>query len=272
MQGRPLEREGLTEFVDAQIALFSKGSVQHYRQRGNESDLPVLVVGMMRTGTTLAEQILSCHPQIGGAGEQTYWGDRQPQLLDVQARRIDQLFLRGAATKYVELLQGLAPGFSRVIDKNPANVLLLGLIHSALPNARSIHMLRNPVDTALSIWTTPMRTTAPFVSDRSDIVFAFKEYLRLAEHFRQVLPEDRFTEMPYEELTSDPEPSIKRLAAFLGLEWNEACLRPEANPRAVRTPSVWQVRQPIHGRSQDRRRNYAPWLREFAELERAAEA
>src|ERR1019366_4637357 len=101
---------------------------------------------------------------------------------------------------YVDLLSSIAPGYPHVIDKNPANLLFVGSLHLAFPNAKVIYTRRNAVDTALSIWMTPMRTSAPFVCDREGIVHAYKEYRRLLIHWRHVIPADRFLEVRYQDL------------------------------------------------------------------------
>jgi len=139
-------------------------------------------------------------------------------------------------------------------------------MHLAFPNMRIIHTRRNAIDTALSIWMTPMSTRAEFVSDRENIVFAYKEYLRLVKHFREILPEDRFLDLRYEDLVSQPDSQVRRLVGFCGLEWDESCLHPELNTRRIKTPSFWQVRQPIYKSSTDRWRKYEPWLGVFEEL------
>jgi len=166
----------------------------------------------------------------------------------------------------MDLLRSVAPGFERVIDKNPANLLVLGSFHLAFPKAKIIHTRRNAMDTALSIWMTPTNTEAGFVCDRENIVFAYRQYLLLMEHWRQVLPADCFLEIQYEDLISDPEVKAKEIVEFCGLEWDEACLHPERNQRRINTPSFWQVRQPIYKTSTKRWKNYEPWLGAFEDL------
>jgi len=116
-----------------------------------------------------------------------------------------------------------------------------------------------------------VRTTAPFFADREAIVFAYKQYLRAVENLREVLPADRFLEVDYEEVITDRETQTRRMLDFLGVEWNDACLRPEDNVRSVRTPSFWQVRQPVYTSSIGRWKRYEPWLGVFKELMPATE-
>jgi hypothetical protein len=148
----------------------------------------------------------------------------------------------------------------------PDNYLALGLIHAAFPNARIIHTKRNPIDTCISIYTTPNRTSDPYANSRANIVFAYEQYLRLMQHWRSVLPADRLFEVSYEELIANRESVTREMVSFCGLEWDDACLRPEDNERAVATPSVWQVRQPVYSTSVERWRRYEPWLGAFGKL------
>jgi hypothetical protein len=142
----------------------------------------------------------------------------------------------------------------------------IGLIHSVFPRARIIHCRRNPLDTCLSIYFTQFLTRMHFANDRSDLVHEYRQYERLMAHWRTVLPLDRFLEVDYETLVADREAGTRRLIAFCGLDWDQACLRPEDNRRIVRTASVWQARQPVYRSSIGRWRNYEPWLGELREL------
>jgi tetratricopeptide (TPR) repeat protein len=260
------DREDFEIQVTAKNRIFVPALFEKTSKVGPQTDIPVLVVGMMRSGTTLLEQILTSHPDVGGAGEQSFWMNNQERLVDLRAERVWPDRIRPIAEQYVNVLKRLAPNRRRVVDKNPANVLLAGMIHMALPNARFIHVKRHPVDTALSIWMTPMRTTAPFISDREGIVFAYRQYLRAIENLREVLPSNRFLEVEYEKVVADQEGETRRMLDFLELEWDDACLHPEQNVRTVRTPSYWQVRQSVYSTSVDKWKRYEPWLGVFRDL------
>jgi hypothetical protein len=130
----------------------------------------------------------------------------------------------------------------------------------AFPRAIIIHCRRAAIDTALSIHQTHFHPSLAFPTGGAELVAYFRDYQRLTAHWRCVLPADRFIEVEYEDLTRAPEPIIRRIIAASGLEWNDACLRPECNPRAVNTPSKWQARQPIYRTSVARWRRYEPWL------------
>jgi hypothetical protein len=130
----------------------------------------------------------------------------------------------------------------------------------AFPRATIIHCRRDAVDTALSIHQTHFHPGLTFPTGGAELVAYFRNYQRLTDHWWRVLPADRFIEVDYEELTRAPEPVIRRIIAACGLGWDDSCLRPECNPRAVNTPSKWQARQPIFRTSVGRWRRYEPWL------------
>jgi hypothetical protein len=237
---------------------------------GLPGDLPIFVVGMMRSGTTLAEQIISSHPQVGGAGEQLFWpgaaGSRE-KLFGSGSAKLDLRRFRGLAEEYLKVLETFAPGMPKVVDKMNTNYLLLGLLHVLYPNARIVHMKRNPIDTCLSIWKTPVANGIDLCGSKENVVAAYEQYARLMAHWRQVLPAGSMLEVQYEELVSDQDRVTREMISFCGLPWDDACLKPEENERSVKTPSVWQVRQPMYKTSVERWRKYEAWLGAFAELQ-----
>jgi hypothetical protein len=170
------------------------------------------------------------------------------------------------AADYLGVLHAIAPKAARVTDKMPFNFLWAGLIHLAFPRAIIIHCRRTAVDTALSIHQTHFHPVLAFPTGGTELVSYFRSYQRLTDHWRSVLPADRYIDVDYEELTCAPEPVIRRIIAACGLAWNDACLRPESNPRAVKTPSKWQTRQAIYRTSVARWRHYEPWLGPLREL------
>jgi sulfotransferase family protein len=160
----------------------------------------------------------------------------------------------------------MRPGKRRVVDKLPGNHALLGLIQGALPQARIIHTRRSPIDSCLSAYATNNFTSVEYGHDRANMVFAYRQYQRLSAHWREILPADRYLEVEYESLVFDPESTTRRMVEFCGLEWDDACLRPQDNAHVVFTPSSWQVRQPIYKSSVGRWKRFEPWLGEFKEL------
>ena len=184
--------------------------------------------------------------------------------LPTRFSRLEAEKVAEAAEDYLALLRKIGPNALRVTDKALTNYERLGTIHLALPQARIIHCRRHPVDTCLSIYFSNIRGRHAW--DRSDLVFWYRQYERMMEHWRRVLPPERFTEVQYETLVADREAESRRLISFLGLEWDDACLAPERNARAVKTASIWQVRQPVYKTSVERWRRYEPWLGELREL------
>ncbi|MBZ5683580.1 MAG: sulfotransferase [Acidobacteriia bacterium] len=227
---------------------------------GSRDAMPVLIIGMPRSGTTLVEQIISMHPEVGAGSELNFWNERGALWHRSSGAGNETPFLAKAATDYLAVLRAISPTAARVTDKMPFNFLWAGLIHLALPRATIIHCRRAAVDTALSIHQTHFHPSLAFPTGGDELVGYFRSYQRLTNHWRSVLPPDRFIEVDYEELTRAPEPVIRRIIAACGLAWHDACLRPESNPRAVKTPSKWQTRQPIYRSSIARWRRYEPWL------------
>jgi hypothetical protein len=221
---------------------------------------------MPRSGSTLTEQILSSHPDVAAGGELGFWSS--PRILneDLLSLGGDTKAAKRLANDYLATLKALDPVAKRVTDKALANFFLLGAIRRVLPNATFVHCRRHPIDTALSIFTTNFETNFDYASNRGDLVFYYRQYARLMDHWRRVLPPARFVEVDYEALVSDPEPHARRLVAACGLDWNEACLAPHRNARRITTASVWQARQPIYRTSVERWRRYEPWLGELREL------
>ena len=230
------------------------------RDLGSDDATPVLIIGMPRSGTTLVEQIISMHPDVGAGDELHFWNERGAQWHRSVEAGDDKQFLARAAGDYLGVLRAISRTATRVTDKMPFNFLWAGLIHLTFPRATIIHCRRAAVDTALSIHQTHFHPGLAFPTGGVELVEYFRSYRQLTNHWRSVLPADRFIEVEYEELTRTPEPVIRRIIQACGLAWHDACLRPELNPRAVRTPSKWQTRQPIYCSSVARWRRYEPWL------------
>jgi tetratricopeptide (TPR) repeat protein len=233
--------------------------------QGRADVAPILIVGMPRSGTTLVEQILSSHPDVGAGGELNFWNERGAAW-HRQGGAADAAFLRQAATDYLRVLRDVGGKAARVTDKMPFNFLWAGLVHLAFPRAVFIHCRRAAIDTALSIHQTLFHPDLAFPTGGANLVAYFRSYERLVAHWREALPAGRFVDVDYESLARDPEPEIRRIVAACGLSWNEACLRPHVNPRAVRTPSKWQARQPINANSVQRWKRYEPHLGPLREL------
>jgi tetratricopeptide (TPR) repeat protein len=246
--------------IDQLIARCTPEWIARAPELGSSDATPVVILGMPRSGTTLVEQIVSNHPEAAAGGELYFWNERGASWHRSGAPGTEAPFLAKAAADYLGVLRAIAPKAARVTDKMPFNFLWAALIHMAFPRATIIHCRRDSVDTALSIHQTHFHPSLAFPTGGEELVMYFRSYQRLIAHWRSVLPADRFLDVDYEELTRAPEPVIRRIIATCGLAWHDACLRPESNPRAVRTPSKWQARQPIYRDSVARWRRYEPWL------------
>jgi tetratricopeptide (TPR) repeat protein len=225
--------------------------------RGVDSQLPVFVLGMPRSGTSLVEQILASHPAVHGAGELPFW--------DAAFRRLEAAWnagedgttlLAGMARDYLDELGRGAGAATRVIDKMPGNFNYAGLIHAALPRARIIHVQRNPIDTCLSIYFHNFLNRGPYANDLANLAHFYQQYLRLTDAWRATLPSQALLEVPYEGLIEDQEGWTRRMLDFLGLPWDARCLNFQETERVVLTASKWQVRQKLNRGSAGRWRHY----------------
>jgi tetratricopeptide (TPR) repeat protein len=257
---------GVAARADRLIARFTPAFLARHAPNGDPSPRPLFVTGMPRSGTTLVEQVLSSHREVAGAGELPFW----PAAAEAFARLDDDAqvtrFQREVAGACLANLETLAPGAARVADKTPLNILWAGVIHLVFPNAVIVHCRRDPLDTCVSILSTYFSPRPDFPGEPADLVGYYRGYERLAAHWRALVPADRFVEIDYATLVTEPEPTIRALLQACGLAWDDACLRPELNDRIVRTPSKWQARQAIGGGSVGRGRRYGPWLGPLAEL------
>jgi tetratricopeptide (TPR) repeat protein len=256
-------------YFDRLIATFS---AEYFRQLAPcpvDSSRLVFIVGMPRSGTTLTEQILASHPSIFGAGELQGIPDITRSLRPHYPECTLQWQLpqrREVAERYLKIIAALAPESAlRVTDKLPVNFTHLGLIASLFPQARVIHCRRDPLDVALSCFIELFQLPKDFTTDLKTIGQYFLQYHRLMTHWQKVLPL-AIHEQRYEELIANPETGSRALVAHCGLPWNYSCLNFQTTERVVKTPSRWQVRQPIYARSVGRWRNYASHFADLQQL------
>jgi len=247
--------------------IFDKATLEKLGKSGYASTVPIFIVGMPRSGTTLIEQIISSHPEVYGAGE-------LPDLLEISTGvigggeagfpdRVGELTperLVAIGRAYVTRLQRRAPDALRITDKMPVNFIAAGLIHLILPNAKIIHVKRNPADTCVSCFTQLFQGGMEFSYDLTELGSYYLEYTKLMAHWRTALPDSAFIEVDYEGVVSEPEAQARRVIEFCGLEWNDACLEFYTTNRTVKTASVAQVRQPIYRTSVARWRRYEQHL------------
>lgn len=255
-------------FVDSLITIYNKDFLNNAPHGKNESQRPVFIIGMPRSGTSLVEQILASHPRIHGAGELEVIGrmtDALPAELGVNTpypqclssltqEKCDEL-----AQRYLEQLASQAGDALRVTDKMPRNFLHLGFITLLFPHARIIHCIRNPLDTCLSCYFQRFVGGNEFADNLADLGAYYNQYLRLMRHWKTTL-DISMLEIRYEELVADQETMSRTLIEYCGLEWDDHCLRFFENKRTVATASYDQVSQPMYTKSVERWRNYEKYL------------
>jgi len=272
------DEETTLRFLDRMRTVFTDELIRGKKGGGERSSIPVFIVGMPRSGTTLVEQILASHPKVFGAGEiNTFvhaimglggrpseaW--RSPEV--VSTMTAEQLHELGAS--YVARVRNLAPGAERITNKMLDNFRFVGLIQLALPNARVVHMRRDPIDTCLSCFSKLFAGDLSYTSDLGELGRYYRAYQTMMTHWRRVLPQNVMLEVEYEEVVADLEGQARRIVAHCGLEWDSRCLDFHQTKRQVRTASVTQVRQPIYKSSVGRWRAYESFLKPLlTELER----
>lgn len=259
--------EASARWMAAISEVFSAELLEAKAGSGVRSELPVFVVGMPRSGTTLVEQIIASHPLAMGAGELKRLHALAEEVGDFPASAAD---LTGARLQalgqgYLDYIAPLAKGRARVADKMPSNFLYCGLARLALPQARIVHCRRDPADTCLSCYTKLFVGEQAFAYDQRELGRYHRAYQALMAHWRAVLPASHFLEVDYEAMVADLEGQTRRLLDFLGLAWDEACLRFFETQRPVRTASVNQVRQPLYSTSVGRWRAHAVHLQPLLE-------
>jgi tetratricopeptide (TPR) repeat protein len=234
---------------------------------GDPSEIPVFVVGMPRSGTTLIEQILASHSKVWGAGEcedvyalaSTLTGADGAKFPDAVAT-LSLDARRCLGSRYLEALPAAAPTAERIVDKMPMNFLYLGFIHLMLPRARVIHVRRDPVDTCCSCFSLLFNGDLAYTYELGELGRYYRAYEALMAHWRAILPKEVILEIAYEDIVDDLEGQTRTILAHCGLEWEDACLAFHQTQRSVRTASAAQVRQPIYRSSVGRSLRYRPLI------------
>ncbi len=237
--------------VDQTIATFTPALLSRFNGGGCESELPIFIVGMPRSGSSLVEQILASHPQIHGAGERRDMGRIAATPGNIgDAGTID---LEALVQTYIDAIRH--DGATRVIDKAPGNFERLGLIRLILPRARIIHCHRDPMDTCLSCFKTLFQESNGYSYDLTELGHYYRAYERPMDHWRAVLP-GTILDVGYEDVVDDVETMARRLVDFCGPPWDDTCLSFHETKRPVHTASGVQVRKPIYKSSLGRWRHY----------------
>jgi len=268
-QGIAFDAEALAAAVAGQIEVFDRETLRRLQSLGSDSALPIFIVGMPRSGTSLCEQILASHGDVVGAGE----------LNEIQAIARDLPRLAGdpaagypecvrqlaspaaamACERYLARLRDVSSIAPRIVDKHPINFRHLGLIAALFPRATIIHCRRDPLDTCLSCYAQNFDAPIPWTLRQESLGAYYREYERLMGHWHGIMP-GRIFDFVYEEVVGDIDRTVHRLIDHCGLPWQARCLDFHQTQRVVRTASHRQVREPIYSRSVGRWKNYAPYL------------
>ena len=238
----PYDKERQADGHEKMMGTYTKDYLKELSGNGYESDLPVFIVGMPRSATTLTEQLISSHPDVFGAGELM-----EISMTDFEFGPLNAGNAKKRGQWYVEQVKARDPSGKalRVTDKMPGNFASLGKIISMLPDAKIIHTRRNPIDTCLSCFKQSFARGQYWSYNLEELGDYYNMYLELMAHWRDVMG-DRFIEIDYEDTVNDLEPQARKLIDYVGLPWNDACLEPHKQKRAVLTASKMQVIKPVY--------------------------
>jgi hypothetical protein len=273
LQPAQFNQERQRRFLDDSIKVYSPSFIQRMPRATNRSKLPVFIVGMPRSGTSLVEQILASHPDVFGAGELGHIPRIAGQLMNeyhglpepLCFLKLTKQSLNAIAKQHLRCLQKYGGSAARVTDKMLDNVRYIGLIQQLFPEAQIIHCTRHPLDTCLSCFFANFGAGNAYAYDLTMVGQYYLQYHRLMKHWESVLP-GRILRVSYSQLVQDQEATSRKLLEFCGLEWNEHCLEFYNTDRLVLTLSYDQVRQPIYTRSLGRWKRYEKYLRQLREV------
>jgi tetratricopeptide (TPR) repeat protein len=270
-RGIAFDIDALRASVDRQIAVVDSELLQRLADIGSQSPVPLFVVGMPRSGTSLCEQILASHAEVAGAGElneihgivrelpKLAGGGSAGQGYPACLRDLDRPAAARLADRYLRRLGDVATGKARVVDKHPINFRHLGLIAGLFPQAAIVHCRRDPLDTCFSCYAQNFDAPIPWTLRQDWLGLYYREYERLMGHWYRIMP-GRIHDFVYETVTDDLEAEARRLIDRCGLAWDPNCLAFHETRRVVRTASYRQVREPVYKRSVGKWRNYASAL------------
>jgi tetratricopeptide (TPR) repeat protein len=274
----PYDRKVRSAAASDLIKAHSRDAITRAAAGGSDSTLPVLVVGMPRSGTSLIEQIIASHPAARGVGDLDFWSAvmhkhesevRKGPLAEAAKTEVANSYLRALQEHMAATPTGDLTNVRRIVDKAPVNSDYLGIIHSVFPKARIIYVQRDPVDTCLSCYFEHLPLTLNFALDLDDLAHYYREHQRLIEHWRAVLPPGSILDVPYESVVADQEAWTRKIIEFIGLDWNDQCLNFEQTQRVVSSASFRQVRRKIYNTSVARWRNYQKFLGPLVGLNKA---
>jgi len=257
-----------TVLHDQLIEVFDREFLMQHEGAGHPDSAPIFIIGLPRSGSTLIEQILASHSRVEGTHElpelskvarSTARGRSDRLSYPLTVRDLDAAAVRELGQRYLELTRRHRTGTERFTDKMPNNFPHVGFLSLILPNAKVINAKRHPLDSCVGCFKQLFGRGQPFTYDLYEIGEYYLEYERVMTHWHSVLP-GRVLDVQYEDLVADTESQVRRLLEFCELPWEEACLAFHENPRAVRTASSEQVRQPVYATALHRWRIYEPHL------------
>ena len=267
--------EDNTEIIDSIINTLSKELIDRLMVDGNESQLPVFILGAPRSGTTLLEQIISSHPQIYGGGELRYlsrlakkYSKSNPEITyPCRIKNLTTDNIKKESDDYLKMLKSLnnKEDTLRITDKMPHNYLYIGYIKILFPKAKIIHCIRNPLDTCLSIYFQAFSLDNQYSFNLKNIGNWYKDYLRLMEYWNGLFC-DEILNVEYIDIVNNIDKAAKKIINYCELEWDDKCLEFYDTKRDVRTASQWQVRQPIYRTSLDIWKNYDKYIGPLKEV------
>lgn len=266
----PYNADAFSKGIDRMIEFFNEDFFKKHEGWGSESDAPVFIVGMPRSGTTLTEQTLASHSKVFGAGElknmgqiarmiQEAFKDKKP--FPACLSMLDPISACNFGERYVNEVYKLAENnsYARITDKMPGNSLNLGLVALLMPRAKIIHTMRDPMDSCFSCYSHNFASVISYSRKLEDLARHYRDYRRLMDHWHKVLPIEIF-DLRYEDMVADHEGMARKLIEYCGLEWEDACLAFDKTERKVKTASLLQVRKPIYGSSVSKWRRYETQL------------
>jgi tetratricopeptide (TPR) repeat protein len=262
----PFNAERFRSVVERRIATCTREWMEAWSPRTRNPSTPVFAVGMPRSGVSLIAQMLAAHPGLRAAGELQFWTVAMGEIENAAAGQARTDF----GPRYLRMLARRDPGPRRPIDSLPGNFANLGLIQACLPDARFIHVRRNPADTCLAIYFQNFAVSLAWASDLGDIVAYYREYLRLMEHWRSTLPAGSLLEIDFEDLVQDAGPTLHRALDFVGHAWDEACLHLHTQVTPVGDQATgekrWQLTSPIGALEVGRWQRYREHIGPIADL------
>ncbi len=265
----------LHRYSTAAQKMYSDSLMQHLDAKfmaghpaaAHDSEAPVFILGMMRSGTSLVEQILAGHSQVAGGGELMFLPQAMRKYTEtptvVTGDKIAALpdeTLKAIGAHYLAKLEEFYPGKQRVTDKLPGNFMIVGLIRTLFPKARIIHCVRDPLDTCFSCYVTHFDGGHPYAYDLQEVGEYYRMYQGLMDHYQKLIGDEHILTVRYEELVQDVEAGARRMLKFCGLKWEPGCIEFSKVARPVKTASLYQVRQGAHTRSVGRAQKYAAHL------------